>query len=159
MEKPFIYRLCFLWIEPLSAHFGVLVNLFTPLTFLQSLSPLATATTLSPLEKPIYDQLAAHLFLSPWMQMVVLRSTSDIQVWERILLGMFLCDVLHLWASYSILGARVYFNPTAWRWEEWVNFAALYGFGSIRLALSAGIGLGRGEKLAQICQREPKDRV
>lgn len=146
MEKPLIYRLCFLWIEPMSALFGVLVNLTTPITFLQSLSPLATATTLSPLEKPIYDQLAAHLFLFAWMEMVVLRSTSDTKVWKRVLFGMFLCDMLHLWASYSILGVSVYFNPVRWRWEEWVNFVALYGFGSLRLAFCARVGFGHGEK-------------
>lgn len=109
-----IYRLCFLWIEPLSALFGVLVKLFTPLTFLQSLSPLATATTLSPPEKPIYDQLAAHLFLFAWVQMIVLRSTSDVKVWKSVLFGMFLCDTLRLWASYSILGVDIYSSPTTW---------------------------------------------
>ncbi len=55
--------------------------------------PTSHSHNIIPLEKPIYDQLAAHLFLFLWMQMVVLRSTSDIQVWERILLGMDLCDV------------------------------------------------------------------
>lgn len=146
VEIPLLYRILFLYIEPLGAFFGVFVNLLTPVTYLRSLSPQATATTYSPLDQPIYDQLAAHLLFFAWAQAIVLRSTSDIYVWKTLLFGMALCDVLHLWASYGILGPEVFFNPAKWRWEEWVNFVMLYGPGGLRLAFCAECGFGKQQK-------------
>lgn len=145
---PFPYRFLFLYLEPAGAFFGTIVNIFDPLKYLQSLSPTATASTYSPLTQPIYDQLAAHLLFFSWSQAVVLRSTHDIKVWKALLFGMFLCDILHLFASYRILGPEIFFSPTLWRWEEWVNFIMLYGPGGLRLAFCAGVGLGRGEHKA-----------
>ncbi|MCJ1456859.1 hypothetical protein MMC28_007225 [Mycoblastus sanguinarius] len=145
-EIPLLYRFLFLYFEPLGATFGTLVNLFDPVRYLQSLSPTATASAYSPLTQPIYDQLAAHLLFFAWSQAIVLRSTSDTKVWKAVLFGMFLCDVLHLFASYRVLGAGIFFDPGRWRWEEWVNFIMLYGPGGLRLAFCAGVGLGEGEQ-------------
>ncbi|KAL6712734.1 hypothetical protein ACLMJK_009672 [Lecanora helva] len=146
---PRIYRILFLYFEPAAAFGGVVINLFDPIQYLQSLSPAASSSTYSPLTQPIYEQLAAHLLFFAWSQAIVLRSTNDTRVWKAILFGMFLCDVIHLFASYRILGAEVFMNPTKWRWEEWVNFVMLYGPGSLRLAFCAGIGLGRPQKKAK----------
>lgn len=145
---PFLYRLLFLYLEPAGAFFGTAVNILDPLRYLQSLSPTATAAAYSPLAQPIYDQLAAHLLFFSWSQAVVLRSTGDIRVWKALLFGMFLCDVLHLFASYRVLGPEVFFSPSLWRWEEWVNFIMLYGPGGLRLAFCAGVGVRRGEHKA-----------
>ena len=142
---PFIYRFLFLYLEPISALLGTIINILDPLRYLQSLSPAATASSYSPLTKPIYDQLAAHLLFFSWSQAVVLRSTNDMKVWKALLFGMFLCDILHLFASYRILGPEVFFNPTFWRWEDWVNFIMLYGPGGLRLAFCAGVGVRKGE--------------
>lgn len=142
---PFLYRFLFLYLEPTGAFLGTIVNILDPLRYLQSLSPAATASSFSPLTRPIYDQLAAHLLFFSWSQAFVLRSTNDIKVWKALLFGMFLCDILHLFASYRVLGPEVFFNPSLWRWEEWVNFIMLYGPGGLRLAFCAGVGVRRGE--------------
>ena len=70
-----------------------------------------------------------------------------------MLFGMLICDLLHLYASFQILGAAVFLDPTRWRWEEWVNFVMLYGPGSLRLGVCLGVGIkersevsGPGEK-------------
>ena len=141
---PFLYRFVFLYLEPAGAFFGAVVNILDPLRYLQSLSPTATASAYSPLTQPIYDQLAAHLIFFSWSQAYVLRSTDDIRAWKALLFGMFLCDIMHLFASYRILGPKVFFSPSLWRWEEWLNFVMLYGPGGLRLAFCAGIGVGRG---------------
>lgn len=145
---PLLYRFLFLYLEPIGAFFGTLVNIFDPLRYLQSLSPTATASTYSPLTQPIYDQLAAHLLFFSWSQAVVLRSTDDVKMWKAMLFGMFLCDILHLFASYRILGPEVFFSPSLWRWEEWVNFIMLYGPGGLRLAFCMGVGVKRDEHKA-----------
>lgn len=141
----FPYRFLFLYLEPAGAFLGTIINILDPVRYLQSLSPTATASAYSPLTQPIYDQLAAHLLFFSWSQAFVLRSTNDIRVWKVLLFGMILCDVLHLFASYRILGPKVFFNPRLWRWEEWLNFIMLYGPGGLRLAFCAGIGVRRGE--------------
>ena len=143
---PFLYRFVFLYFEPVAAFFGTLVNLLDPVRYLQSLSPTATASTYSPATQPIYDQLAAHLLFFAWSQAVVLRSTDDTRVWKTVLFGMFLCDVLHLYGSYKVLGSEIFLDLRTWRWEEWVNFLMLYGPGSLRLAYCVGIGLEEDRK-------------
>ena len=47
---PLPYRLIFLYIEPFAAFFGVYITLTHPFAYLQSLSPLATPDTFSPLD-------------------------------------------------------------------------------------------------------------
>jgi len=145
---PFPYRFLFLYLEPAAAFFGTIITIVDPLQYLQSLSPTATVSSYSPLTRPIYDQLAAHLLFFSWSQAVVLRSTHDMTVWKMLLFGMFLCDILHLFASYRILGPEIFFSPSRWRWEEWVNFVMLYGPGGLRLAFCAGVGVRRGESKA-----------
>ena len=140
MDIPFLYRFVFLYFEPFAAFFGTLINLFNPISFLQTMSPAATSSTI-PSPQVLHDQLAALLFLFAWFEAVVLRSTKDVSVWKAVLFGMFLCDVLHLFASYRELGIEVFLDPGKWRAQEWVNFIMLYGPGSLRLAFCAGIGL------------------
>ena len=146
---PLIYRLLFLYIEPVAALGGTLITTFDPVSFLRTFSPASTSSIYSPLTQPIYDQVAALLFLFAWIQAVVLRSTDDIRLWKTILFGMFLCDVLHLYSSYKILGPEMFFDPRMWRAEEWVNFGMLYGPGGLRLAFCAGFGLKGEEKVVK----------
>lgn len=134
----------FLYFEPFAAFGGALLVLFQPIAYLKTVSPLATTAEHSPLEQPIYDQLAAHLLRFAWCLAVVLRVTTDIRIWKYILFGMLLCDVLHLYSSYQILGAEVFFDPRKWRVEDWVNFVMLYGPGTLRLGVCLGVGLDEG---------------
>ena len=144
---PWPYRVVFLYFEPFAALGGTFITLFRPVAYLQSLSPSATAATYSALDQPIYDQLAAHLLRFAWCQAVVLRVTTDVRVWKYVLFGMLLCDVLHLFASYQILGAAVFFDPRKWRMEEWVNLIMLYGSGTLRIGVCLGVGIDRVKKI------------
>ena len=146
---PRIYRLMFLWFEPFAAFNGARIVVFNPIWYLQSLSPGATASTYSPLDQPIYDQLAAHLLRFAWCEAVLLRITDDIRVWKYLLFGILLCDVVHLYASYQSLGAAVFFDPRKWRMEEWVNFLMLYIPGALRIGVCLGIGIGSKEEAAK----------
>ena len=143
---PFLYRSLFLYLEPLSAFLGTIINIFDPSRYLQSLSPTATTATYSPLIQPVYGQLAALFLLFGWSQAVVLHSTDDLKVCKALLFGMFLCDSLYLFASFRILGPEVFFSPSLWRWKEWVNFVMLYWAGGSKLAFCAGVGVGREER-------------
>lgn len=144
---PLPYRFLFLYFEPFAAFGGTLITLTDPSRYLLSLSPAATPLTYLPLTSPIYDQLSGHLLNFAWGQAIVLRTTSELKVWKAVLFGMFLCDLLHLWASARILGWAVFLNPLMWRWEEWLNFVMLYGPGMMRLGVVMEVGFGnRSEK-------------
>ncbi|KAL8878533.1 MAG: hypothetical protein Q9198_003676 [Flavoplaca austrocitrina] len=137
------YRILFLYIEPLAAFFGTYTNLFQPEPYLLSLSPNAVYSSLT---YPIYAQIAGHDLLFSWLQAVLLRSTSSVKIWKIVLFGMLMCDVLHLYGSYVVLGAGGFFNPQTWRWEEWITFVMTYGPGLLRAAFCLGIGVGKVPK-------------
>ena len=146
LSVPLPYRLLFLYIEPLGAFFGTIVNLTSPATYLASLSPAALPSTYDPLTYPIYAQLAGHLLLFAWLQAVLLRSTDDLKVWKIVLAGIALCDVLHLWGSLEVLGLRGFWDVRTWRWEDWVSLGMLWGPGAMRVMFCAGVGLGKEER-------------
>ncbi len=143
---PLAYRLLFLYFEPLAALCGVYLTLTQPAIYLSGYVPNMPHTTYNPLIWPIFAQLAGLLTFFAWSQAVVLRVTADAKVWTAVLLGMVLCDVLHLYGMWSILGTEVFMDPRRWRLEEWINFVMLYGPGGMRLAFCAGVGLGEGKR-------------
>ncbi|KAL8670415.1 MAG: hypothetical protein Q9168_005044 [Polycauliona sp. 1 TL-2023] len=137
------YRILFLYIEPLAALCGTYANLFQPNAYLLSLSPKATYSSLT---YPIYAQIAGHDFLFSWLLAVLLRQTSSVRIWKTVLFGMLMCDLLHLYGSYVVLGPEAFFDPRLWRWEDWVTFVMTYGPGSLRAAFCLEIGVGRNKK-------------
>ena len=134
------YRILFLYIEPLAALFGTYTTLFHPEPYLLSLSPTATYSSLT---YPVYAQIAGHDLLFSWLQAVLLRSTSSVRIWKIVLFGILMCDVLHLYGSYVVLGPESFFDPRTWRWEEWITFVMTYGPGLLRAAFCLEIGVSQ----------------
>ncbi|KAF7557837.1 hypothetical protein G7Z17_g355 [Cylindrodendrum hubeiense] len=138
LNIPFAYRALFLYFEPFSALGGSALLHFFPSLFLNTMSLTAQY---APDNQVIYDQLAATYVLFAFNEAVVLRLTNDIRVWRAILMGILLCDAIHLYGSWSALGSAVFWDPRAWRPEDWVNLGALWGQGFVRLAFLAGFGI------------------
>src|SRR5436190_15183723 len=118
---PLAYRILFLYIEPLAALGGAVSTHFFPSTYLLGMSPSATASTYSPQTQVVFDQLAATYFLFAFNEAVVLRVTSELKVWKAIVLGILLCDVMHLYGSGAAMGWDVFISPWLWRSEDTVN--------------------------------------
>lgn len=142
---PFPYRLFLLYIEPLAAFVGAILAHFHPTRFLSTMS--ATATY-HPSNQIIYDQLAATYVLFAFNEAVVLRVTDSIKVWKALLLGILICDVIHLYGTSIALGSDVMLNPALWRWEDAVNISMLVGPIIMRLAFLLGVGLNNGKPKA-----------
>jgi hypothetical protein len=146
---PFIYRFIFLYFEPFGALLGSLILLTQPSTFLNAMSPTAVLTMSN---KVIYDQLGATYALFTWNEAIVLRiagttqTPAAIKVWKAVLLGILFCDAIHLYGSCDALGWDVFWNPTTWRWEDWVNLGSLWGQGAFRLAFLLNIGLQKQKR-------------
>jgi hypothetical protein len=153
---PLVYRFIFLYFEPFAAFMGAILLAVQPATFLNTMSP---AATISASSKVIYDQLAATYTLFAWNEAVVLRLAGTTQapltlrVWKAMLLGILVCDALHLYGSWDALGADVFWSPAAWRWEDWVNLGSLWGQGAFRVAFLLNVGL---QNQGQVAQRKSK---
>jgi hypothetical protein len=134
---PLIYRVFFLWLEPLMALGGSVLCHFDPASFLRTMS--ATASY-SPSSQVIYDQLAATYVLFAFNEAVVLRVTKDLRVWKMMMAGLLLCDGLHLYASWSIMGTHAFMRPWLWRPEDILNLILLYIPVILRTAFIRGAG-------------------
>ncbi|KAF2003458.1 hypothetical protein P154DRAFT_94160 [Amniculicola lignicola CBS 123094] len=136
LDIPLAYNILFLYFEPLAALHGVYLAYFDPPAFLEVFTAIGVY---APDAKVIYDQLAASYLLFVFNEAVVLRVAKDLRVWKTMLLGILLCDVLHLYASWQVMGGA-FWNPTAWRGLEWGNHGMLIGMVAVRVAflLEAG---------------------
>ncbi|MCJ1413383.1 hypothetical protein MMC19_007488 [Ptychographa xylographoides] len=140
---PLPYRILLLYFEPAAAFNGFILAHFYPKFYLAGMSPSAIVTTYNASTQIIFDQLAACYFLFAWNEAVTLRCTNDIQVWKAVVLGILLCDVFHLYATWAALGGA-FWDPRLWRMEDWINFVMLYGPGSLRAAFLLDFGMGKG---------------
>ena len=137
------YRLLFLYFEPFMAFTGAIICLFNPTLFLNGMSPTAVY---APSNQVIFDQLAGTYTLFAFNEAVVLRVTNDIRVWKAILVGILICDMIHLYASYTALGATVFWDPRLWRLEDTINLGTLWGQSVVRIAFLLNIGLDKNGK-------------
>ena len=136
---PLFYRIIFLYIEPLAVTSGALQSFFTPAKFIHFLQPTPIAV---PKELQIvFSYLSATYLLLAWMEAVVLRCTSDQEVWKMIQLGIFLSDVFHLYASVVALGLDRFCDPRKWRVEDRINLGLIAGNGVVRLMFILGVGI------------------
>ncbi|KAI8712761.1 hypothetical protein NCS52_01375100 [Fusarium sp. LHS14.1] len=135
---PTLYRLLFLYLEPFHAIGAAIQTHFAPKVFLNTMSK---TSEYAPDNQVIYDQVAALYTLFAFNEAVLLRLTNDIRVWMGVLMGIFICDILHLYASWASLGSDMFWNPLVWRVEDWANLGALWGLGVVRVVFLAGVGL------------------
>jgi hypothetical protein len=150
---PAVYTIFLLTIEPLLALSGAYLSLFDPHRFITTFThdPSPSTPLNSPTTRVIYQQVAALLVLFSWTEAVVLRAAGkNLSVWRAVVAGILLCDCLHLWASWEALGPQVFWDPTAWRWEDGVNLSLLWGPVVLRLCFLAGWGIREGRRAGPI---------
>ncbi|KAM5353349.1 hypothetical protein ACJZ2D_016748 [Fusarium nematophilum] len=147
LNIPFAYRALFLYFEPIGALVGALFLHFRPASFLDAMAP---AAKYAPDNQIIYDQLAGTYILFAFNEAIILRTTNDLRVWREILIGILVCDAIHLYGSWAALGGRVFWDPCTWRPADWVNLVSLWGQAAVRLAFMAGVGL----KMTETAKKE-----
>ncbi|PTB41830.1 hypothetical protein M441DRAFT_46939 [Trichoderma asperellum CBS 433.97] len=138
LKIPLAYRALFLYFEPAAALFGALLLHFRPEIFLNTMSPVAKYATDN---QVIYDQLFATYTLFAFNEAVILRITKDLRVWKALLVGILVCDAIHLYGSWAALGGAVFWDIRSWRPEDWANLGSLWGQAAVRVAFLAGVGL------------------
>jgi hypothetical protein len=140
---PFLYILLFLWYEPLAALGGAMLCHFDAPRFLSTM----TATAIyQPSSQVIFDQLAATYVLFAFNEGILLRMVKDLRVWNIMMTGMLVCDVLHLYASWVIMGTSVFLRPWVWRGEDWLAVGTMWVPLLVRAAFLKEIGFRRVEE-------------
>ncbi|KAH7070641.1 hypothetical protein BKA63DRAFT_420753 [Paraphoma chrysanthemicola] len=137
---PAVYRLVFLWVEPVSILLGAIYAHSLQSTYL-SLTHAASAPGPSvPVATSIVMTQLANLYLGLMiLEASVLRVTADIKVWRTFLIGLLVADVGHL---YSVAPAGSWMYWQYWRWNaiDWGNVGFVYFLAVTRICLLFGVG-------------------
>jgi len=139
---PLIYRLFFLYIEPVATAVGAYYAHFRQQEYLQ-LTYASTGTELlgpSIREGIVLTQLANMYFVFALNEALVLRSTLNLDVWRIFLLGLLIADFGHLY-SVNTVGVDVYWKFWEWNSMYWGNLGFVYVGAALRSCFLAGVGL------------------
>ncbi|KAJ7464353.1 hypothetical protein FB451DRAFT_1561676 [Mycena latifolia] len=140
---PLIYRLFFLYIEPISALAGAYYAAFRPEDYLRDLSlPGARPepSSLTTQSNMVLLQLANLYLLFALNESLVLSSTNSLKTWRRLLFGLLVADFGHL-ISMAPLGADVFWRVPDWNAMVWGSVGFVYAGASMRMSFLAGLGL------------------
>ena len=155
LRLPFLYRIFFLVLEPISALAGAYFNHFRQKTYLSllhassvpSASPLSAITSSEavPLSVSVaMSQLANMYAFFAINEAIVLRSTGDMSVWRAVLFVLLLADFGHLW-SMKELGLTVYYDLWGWNVGIWGNVPWVYAGATMRICFLLGIGMSKSK--------------
>ncbi|KAJ6614115.1 hypothetical protein B0H10DRAFT_175773 [Mycena sp. CBHHK59/15] len=147
---PFIYKLFFLYIEPVSALAGAFYAAFWPVEYVRDLSIPGSAfkPTLTTQNNMVLLQLANLYLLFALNEHLVLSSTESLVTWRRLLFGLLVADFGHLY-SMAPLGADVFWRVGDWNAMVWGSVGFVYIGASMLMSFLAGLGLSaEKEKVA-----------
>lgn len=144
---PFIYRMFFLLVEPISALAGAYFAHFRKSDYLQLTHAASSPDAIPLVTNVVLSQLANLYLFFALNEALILRSTNDLRVWKRLVFCMLLADFGHLY-SLRELGSQIYWSVTDWNIMDWGNVFFVYLGASMRLAFLFNIGLGvKGRKV------------
>lgn len=143
-QLPLIYRLFFLWIEPVATAVGAYYAQFQQQEYLQLTMASAGTTILgtSTRESIVLTQLANMYFVFALNEALVLRATQSRDVWRVLLLGLLIADFGHLY-SVHLMGIEVYWRFWEWNSIYWGNLGFVYVGATLRTCFLAGLGLDK----------------
>ena len=72
---------------------------------------------------------------------VLLRYTTDAQIWRIIQFADLIVDIAYFWAVYGTLQGQGRIPPTTWRVEDWGSLTITGTAAMTRLAFLTGVGL------------------
>ncbi|EPT02604.1 hypothetical protein FOMPIDRAFT_1160105 [Fomitopsis schrenkii] len=149
---PLLYRLFFLYVEPISALVGAYFAALQPADYLAYLAPtpgasaafVAAAAPPTPTLISLF-QLANLYLLFAINEHFVLSSTSDQRVWRRLLVGLLVADFGHLATMIPLAQDKgfynVFLNIPQWSAMEWGSVGFVYAGASMRMSFLGGLGI------------------
>lgn len=141
---PLLYKLFFLYIEPVATLVGayyahILQSHYLSMTMLSTTS---TANVLGPSvqESIVLTQLANMYLAFALNEALVLRASSDQTVWRTLLCGLLIADFGHLY-SVRTLGVAIYWRIWEWNAMYWGNLGFVYVGATMRICFLSGLGM------------------
>lgn len=145
-----VYRLFFLFIEPISAIVGALYASFQQHAFLRLTHAPSAPTDIVPTSTHIILlQLSNAYLYFALNEALVLRVTSDPLVWRTVLFALLIADIGHLY-SVNALGPQIYWNFWKWNAIDWGNVGFVYVGASTRILFLLGIGLSNQKRAIRL---------
>jgi hypothetical protein len=142
---PFLYRIFFLYIEPISALAGAYYAAIHPSHYVLDLvSPTQSNFTRTVLDTPTrmsLSQLANLYLLFALNEHLVLSSTSSLKTWKRLLFCQLVADLGHL-ATMIPAGPEIFWNISKWNAMAWGSIGFVYLGTTLRFCFLVGVGLG-----------------
>jgi hypothetical protein len=145
-QVPWLYRLQFLYIDPLLSSTGIIFPLINPALFMTSLAPRTTPDIYNPQTAVVYATISGLYFFLTFVCAVIPRISPDLRVWKTLILGIVACDSIMLYGSYRHMGYELFSSPWLWNGSEWMNNGILVAFAFVRVAFLLNVGLGGKEK-------------
>ncbi|KAI0690254.1 hypothetical protein BC835DRAFT_1407580 [Cytidiella melzeri] len=167
-KAAFVYRLFFLYVEPLSALVGAYYAAGKPTTYLELLSPSpsgsgyaaagsrASATIDTPTLATLY-QLANLYLLFAINEHYVLSSSSSsssLRTWRTLLVGLLIADFGHLATMIPVaMGQKgkgfgeVFLKWWEWNAMEWGSVGFVYVGAGMRMSFLMGVGVRKEDRL------------
>jgi hypothetical protein len=149
---PFLYRIYFQTIDPLLALSGSYLALSNGPKYIHSVAPASilpkpsnpssrspSSTTTTSIETLLLHQISALYLYIALVSALVLRTTTEIPVWNALETSFAVCDVGHLAGMWYAMGTREFLDVRKWRGEEWVNLGILWGGLALRVAFLVGV--------------------
>ena len=166
LRVPWIYRLFFLYIEPVSALVGAFYAAGLPATYLALLSTTGSSSTVqttpdTPTLISLY-QLSNLYLLFALNEHLVLSSSSSMTTWRRLLFCLLVADFGHLATMFPLAAEtavkegltagllRVYGHFWEWNAMDWGSIGFVYCGALMRTSFLLGIGLGHTSQQVSI---------
>ncbi len=149
---PLVYRLFFLYIEPVSAIVGAFYAGWQPAQYLAYLTTSSASSSLPAIDPDTsttiaLQQLANLYVLFAINEHFVLSSTASLRTWRTLLAGLLVADFGHLLTMVPMARERGYGEVFGrfWAWDAmlWGSVGFVYAGASMRTAFLLGVGLGR----------------
>ena len=150
---PLLYRIFFPYIEPLAALAGAYYAFNEPQEYLRLTHASSAPQGSIPVSTTIIlNQLSNLYLLFAVNEALVLRTSSDINVWRSLLFGLLIADLGHLYSVHP-LGFDVYWNVLRWNAIDWGNVAFVYVGATMRFCFLGGLGMSRQSPLRRSKRR------
>lgn len=140
---PAVYRLVFLWLEPLSILTGAFYSYFLPSTYLDLTHLASSPGAAVPISTSIIMIQLANLYMGlAILEATVLRCTSDEHVWRTFIIGLLVADGGHLYSVHAV-GRDVYWAWWKWNAIDWGNVPFVYFLAVTRILMLLRVGFAK----------------
>lgn len=141
---PLFYRIYFRYADLALAIWGAYMDFFTPDVVYNAFVPTALAPR-NPLHDFLTQQLGGALLMCAFMDLVLLRYTTDVNIWKIWEAALLCYDAALSYSIYYALMQQGRLSLGALRLEDWGSIVITAQAALVRLLFVFGVGLKKGK--------------